>query len=58
MNACENYGASVFKDDFKLGKDLKMGKSRAIILVVFVIWKLTVLIKLMNACENYGASVF
>ena len=45
-----------FKDDFKLGKDFKMGEVGAIILVAFVIWKSTQPIKVMNVCENYGTS--
>ena len=49
MNACETM-EQVFKDDFKLGKDFKMGR------VVFLFQKSTLPMKFMNACENYGTS--
>ena len=49
MNACETM-EQVFQDDFKLGKDLKMGQ------IIFLFQKLTLPMKFMNACENYGTS--
>ena len=41
MNACETM-EQVFQDDFKLGKDFRMGEAGTISFIIFVISKSTI----------------
>ena len=57
INACKTIG-QVFKDDFKLGKDFKMGQAWAIILFIFFIWKSTLPKKVMMHVKTMGQVFF